>query len=245
MEHNKYKIAGWLSIICGLLLIPGTILSTNISHIITFGNIPGRNVYFGLNILLVLKTVLGGILFVYLLTVLKNMLTNRYHFAETNSIILTMISIFIIVLILNIFLTLFQMPLYLLWFSVALRALLGITVIILAVKMLKLDDSLKGLLKPFSIVIIVSGLLYSLTCLSFPILFTEDFFHGTRHFITGMIHPFSVSDLLYSQAMGEPGFELKLGIVSFLDKISILVYAASFILLAIIFIRTEEEVEFV
>jgi len=153
MNNNRYKTAGWLSIANAVVIIPTIALGIFLDYI--------ARSYPMVNILQILLSILFCALGVYILYVFKDLLNARYQFHLIDNLIMALIWINIIFTILGFFKYLVPeigvARLTLGIIVIALFYIMGIINIVFGVRLLKLQDDLFGLLKPFAYTNIISG----------------------------------------------------------------------------------------
>ena len=153
MNNKKYQLAGWLSLVSAVVVVPTIAVGVFLDYL-------SRSYPF-VNILQILLSILFCSLGVYILFLFKNLLNVRYQFHLIDKLILALIWI-------NVIITILGFVKYFVPEISAARLALGIIVMVLfysvgilnivfGVKLLKLKDDLFGLLKPFAYTTIISG----------------------------------------------------------------------------------------
>ncbi|MCP4582886.1 MAG: hypothetical protein GY839_14850 [candidate division Zixibacteria bacterium] len=149
MYGNRYALAGWLAIASALLFFPELGAAFFLDRLSRY--IPE------IQILAVLLKAVGLAIGVYILYIFRQLLNGRYDFHKANNLILVLIwcnVVFFIIGIAGLFHSLERSAAMI---TIILFVPFGIITVIYGVALLKLQDDLFGLLKPYAYTNIVAG----------------------------------------------------------------------------------------
>jgi len=150
MNSSQYQLAGWLAIIGALLMVPLTVAT------VILEKMSGGHLLF--SIINIGKYFLSMAVTVYIFYMFRKLLNDRYNFNQVNWII----TVFIIYSILTFFVSLLaivpDLKLAVMIGILVMMVPFGVLNIIFGVRMLKLQDDLFGLLKPFAYLYIAAGI---------------------------------------------------------------------------------------
>lgn len=152
MNQGQIRLAGWLSIINAVLTIPLVIIY------VALGTQSGQ----GAQMISVILTVVSAFLSIYIMSSLKGLLGEWYRFHETDGLITALISFNVVLAVLNVLGTLITpLETTIVWLSAPAIVALGAIFIVFAIKLLRLQDNLYGMLKPFSYLSIATGICFA------------------------------------------------------------------------------------
>lgn len=152
VSSTPLRRAGFLAMASAILSIPFLVLS----YYLAGGDIPYAPHYQAI------MQLVGLVIFTYLTWFLKQFLNIRHSFHDTDNYIDFLITTNLfagIAAIAGLFLTSWTEPLD--WFTLLLIAAFGVGQILFGIKLLNLPDSLNGMLRPFCILTIITGLFIS------------------------------------------------------------------------------------
>ena len=158
MTAERLRLAGWLSITNAVLTVPGVAL-----ELARHSPTAAQEVKIGS----VLLAIVGLLLTVYILVALKELLDTRFDFHEADTLISLFIWATITLTAVTIFGVVFpQFEKATTFVVVAVVIPLGVVLIVFGKRLLRLPNTLYGLLKPFSYAQIASGFCFATVMLA-------------------------------------------------------------------------------
>jgi len=153
MNNNNYKISGWLALANAVILLPAIGLGIFLDY--------AARTFTGANLIQVLLSILFCSLGVYILWSFRHLLNFRYRFNLIDRLITALIWINIIITVLGLYKYFIpESKVLQLIFGITVMALfygMGVINIVLGVRLLKLNDDMFSLKKPFAYANIISG----------------------------------------------------------------------------------------
>ena len=158
MTAERLRLAGWLSIANAVLTIPSVALELA-RHTPTAA--------YEVKIGALLLGIIGLFLTIYILVALKELLNTRFSFHETDTLISIFIWATIALTVIAIFGIVFpQLETATTYVVVAVIVPLGVVLIVFGRKLLRLPNTLYGLLKPFAYTMMASGFCFATVMLA-------------------------------------------------------------------------------
>jgi hypothetical protein len=152
MDQGQMRLAGWLSIINAVLTIPLAVIS------FALGTRSGQES----QVISVILTVASAFLFTYIMSSLKSLLGQCYRFHETDGLITALIVLNVVLAVVSILGEIIApLKTTIAWLLVISIVPLGVIFIVFAIKLLRLQDNLYGMLKPFSYLSIATGVCFA------------------------------------------------------------------------------------
>ncbi|MCP4568837.1 MAG: hypothetical protein GY841_14765 [FCB group bacterium] len=158
--RNNYRLAGWLTIIMAILIVPQVLLA--ILFEVTAKGHPLANILMGAIYLS------NAIIGVYILYMFRVMLNERYDFHLVDVLINILIAFNVLSMLNSLLGMIANLEMIISILTIVLMIPYGIVQIIFAVRMLKLDDDLFGLLKPFAYTMMAAGICAATIILLLP-----------------------------------------------------------------------------
>ena len=150
MNKTHYALAGWLAILQAVLILPQIALAVFLEFL--------SESYPVLKVMLVIMKITGLAVGVYVLYIFKRLLNERYAFHKTDILIMIFIGAQVFLFLLGI---IGLIPALEIAAGIATFVLLvpfAVLEIIFGILLLKLEDDLFGLLKPFAYITIAGGI---------------------------------------------------------------------------------------
>ncbi len=158
ISTQSLKRAAYVTIIYVVITIPILLLTVFLAFAEVTGSISG----FASRFISAMTTVIGVVLYVYVLSSLRSLLEERFSFNAVSALIAAIISLNIALAVLMVLAVPFaaiETPVGII--SLLALVALGIIYIVIGAKLLALNNTLYGMLKPFSYTFITAGACYA------------------------------------------------------------------------------------
>jgi hypothetical protein len=150
MNVKGYALAGWLAITGAVILVPEIGLSLLLDKI--SGTYPGAKA------IITWLNIVGLAISVYILYMFRSLLNERYNFHGTDTLIMILIGTNVLFAVIGLLGLIPELTVVMSVLVLVLFVPFGVVNIVFAVKLLKLQDDLFGLLKPFAYTTIAAGI---------------------------------------------------------------------------------------